>query len=120
MREYRRIFKKHYGEIPEGYHVHHLDGDSSNNSPDNIIAVSKDIHLEIHTILWNRYGNPKDRAAVTWLSGETPSGWKHSAESKEKISKSLKGNKNNLRTYSARNQAKFLGIERRQIHKYLT
>ena len=35
----RYIYEKHNGEIPKGYAVIYLDGDVSNNSPDNLAAV---------------------------------------------------------------------------------
>lgn len=36
------------GHLPEGYGVHHIDGDSLNDSDENLKAVSKAEHLEIH------------------------------------------------------------------------
>lgn len=48
-------WKKHFGEIPKdkdkdgrSYEVHHLDGDISNNSIDNLICISIDEHYELH------------------------------------------------------------------------
>jgi len=35
-------------EIPEGYHIHHIDGDPTNNDPDNLECVSPQEHAERH------------------------------------------------------------------------
>jgi len=46
---YRKIWEEHNGcKIPEGYEIHHLDGNHYNNDPSNLICVSIEDHLEIH------------------------------------------------------------------------
>jgi len=46
---YRKIWEEHNKKsIPKGYHIHHIDGDKSNNSPYNLICVSAKEHYEIH------------------------------------------------------------------------
>ena len=50
---YRRIYKNHFGEIPKdvegrSYDIHHKDGDISNNTAENLIAVSLQEHYDIH------------------------------------------------------------------------
>lgn len=45
---YRRIWTKHFGKIPEGYEIHHKDGNRKNNSIENLMCVSPEEHLEIH------------------------------------------------------------------------
>ena len=45
---HRKIFIKHYGPIPQGYDIHHIDGDHSNNAPSNLKAVSLQEHFDIH------------------------------------------------------------------------
>lgn len=52
-RTYIKIYQEHYGKIPvdsEGrsYHIHHIDGDCTNNNPTNLIAVSIKEHYDIH------------------------------------------------------------------------
>jgi len=47
---HRRVFEDNYGPIPEGFHVHHIDGDPSNNDPSNLVAVSRKDHSRLH---WN-------------------------------------------------------------------
>lgn len=34
--------------IPDGYEIHHLDGNHENNSPENLICVTIEEHLHIH------------------------------------------------------------------------
>lgn len=36
VRLHREVYKHHCGEIPEGYHVHHVDGNRSNNDISNL------------------------------------------------------------------------------------
>lgn len=48
MRIHRVIAEEIYGEIPEGYHVHHLDEDKWNWSPDNLVVVSNSDHGKYH------------------------------------------------------------------------
>ena len=45
---HRKIYRKHYGPIPRGYHVHHIDGNHLNNDPSNLKAVTIQEHFDIH------------------------------------------------------------------------
>lgn len=52
-RTYRKIYQEYYGTIPvdaDGrlYHIHHIDGDCTNNNPLNLKAVSIQEHYDIH------------------------------------------------------------------------
>ncbi len=42
------IWRKEHGEIPEGYHVHHVDGDKNNNRSDNLTCISGNEHSLHH------------------------------------------------------------------------
>lgn len=49
----RKVYIKHNGPIPKdetgrSYEIHHLDGDHSNNSPNNLKAVTIQEHYDIH------------------------------------------------------------------------
>lgn len=47
--KYRKIWMAHHNmAIPEGYDIHHKDGNKRNNSPENLQAVSLAEHLDIH------------------------------------------------------------------------
>jgi len=50
---YRKIYKQHHGPIPKDengrrYDIHHIDGDHTNNLPDNLIAIPIQEHYDIH------------------------------------------------------------------------
>ena len=50
---YRAIYEQHYGVIPSEvngrkFHIHHMDGNHSNNDPTNLKAVSIQEHYDIH------------------------------------------------------------------------
>lgn len=45
---HRRIYEEHYGPIPEGYHVHHVDLDCTNNHPSNLVALTPADHRKAH------------------------------------------------------------------------
>ena len=47
-KKHRKIFVKNYGPIPEGYDIHHIDGNHDNNDPINLKAVSLREHFDIH------------------------------------------------------------------------
>lgn len=46
-REYlhRRIYSAEYGNIPHGWHVHHKDGDPSNNEIGNLVCMAMRDHV---------------------------------------------------------------------------
>lgn len=46
---HRRAFKRHHGRnIKPGYHIHHLDGDPTNNDISNLVEVTPQEHFDIH------------------------------------------------------------------------
>ena len=47
-RLHRYVWELHYGEIPEGYHIHHIDFDKSNNDISNLQLMSKEEHMQLH------------------------------------------------------------------------
>lgn len=47
-RLHQDIWRLHNGDIPEGYHVHHDDGDHDNNDPSNLVAIPDCDHREHH------------------------------------------------------------------------
>lgn len=47
---YRQIYERTYKcSLLPGIEIHHIDGDSSNNDPRNLLAVTIEEHLQIHT-----------------------------------------------------------------------
>ena len=49
MKGHRAIYQSHFGEIPPGFVVHHLNGDHEDNRPFNLIAVPKVLHGRYHS-----------------------------------------------------------------------
>ena len=47
-RLHRVVWEHHNGAIPKGYHVHHIDGDRSNNDIDNLSLLYGRDHLSEH------------------------------------------------------------------------
>lgn len=45
---HRAIWGAHFGSIPEGFHVHHIDGNSGNNEPTNLELLSAKQHNGMH------------------------------------------------------------------------
>lgn len=45
---HRDIYRDHHGPIPDGWHVHHIDGNTENNDPANLEVVDKRAHAAHH------------------------------------------------------------------------
>jgi hypothetical protein len=45
---HREVFKKHYGRIPIGWLVHHVNHDKQDNRIENLIAVPEHFHNKLH------------------------------------------------------------------------
>ena len=45
---HRKIYEDNFGPIPVGYHIHHKDGNTENNSPDNLQALPASIHASVY------------------------------------------------------------------------
>lgn len=48
MRAHVYVWRKHYGDIPKGYEVHHIDEDPSNNDISNLMLLSRSTHGQLH------------------------------------------------------------------------
>lgn len=44
----RKIWVRINGPIPKGYHIHHKDGDFTNNSIENLECISASDHAKLH------------------------------------------------------------------------
>lgn len=47
-RLHRSVWEFHNGEIPNGYHVHHKDGNKDNNQISNLMLLDGSKHLSVH------------------------------------------------------------------------
>lgn len=45
---HREVWEDHHGEIPDGHHIHHVDGDPTNNDIGNLECLSPEEHAEKH------------------------------------------------------------------------
>ncbi|WP_342045930.1 HNH endonuclease signature motif containing protein [Bacillus sp. OTU530] len=48
-RLHRYVWECHHGEIPKGYHIHHIDHDKSNNDISNLKLVESKAHVTMHS-----------------------------------------------------------------------
>jgi hypothetical protein len=46
--EHRNIYETTYGEIPKGYIIHHIDGDTKNNNISNLQLMKQSEHIKLH------------------------------------------------------------------------
>lgn len=46
--EHRIVWEEHYGKIPEGMQIHHIDGDKTNNNISNLQLVTTIEHKRLH------------------------------------------------------------------------
>lgn len=53
---HRLIYEEHYGSIPKGFCIHHLDNDKTNCNPENLMLLSKSNHHKLH---FNMVNNPR-------------------------------------------------------------
>jgi len=83
---HREVWKHHNGEIPDDCHIHHVDGDPTNNDIDNLECVTPEEHAARHpennlTAEDIRAGM---EAAKEWHKSEEGSEW-HSEHWEESI-----------------------------------
>lgn len=45
---HRKIYEQHHGAIPDGHHIHHIDGNHANNDIANLQCVTAHEHYNIH------------------------------------------------------------------------
>lgn len=58
---HRDIYRDHHGQIPDGWHVHHVDENPLNNHPSNLVALSPADHANVHP-------GDIDRRSPEWLA----------------------------------------------------
>lgn len=48
---HRKICRAFHGPFPKDWVVHHIDEDKKNNSAENLIALPRELHDKIHTLM---------------------------------------------------------------------
>ena len=83
-RLHRDVWEFHNGPIPEGYHVHHIDGDTTNNDISNLCCLPAGEHRRLHRAeLSERSKTPEHLehlasirdSAAAWHSSEEGRAW---------------------------------------------
>lgn len=88
-RLHRAVWRYHNGDIPQGCHVHHVDGDTSNNNICNLALMTGTEHLRAHMASTTRREQARENfiktavpAAKEWHASEEGLAW-HSRHAKE-------------------------------------
>lgn len=89
------VWEYYNGLVPDGYHIHHIDGDKSNNTIENLQLLSATEHEKLHGGMWDderrewaRKNIEKASAkAKKWHGSEAGHEWhkKHYEKMKEKL-----------------------------------
>lgn len=84
-RLHKAVWEYHNGAIPKGFHVHHIDGNRSNNQIENLALLSAHNHLSMHSLARGEY-NQQHMEDIRPLANE----WHGSDAGKEFHSKLAK------------------------------
>lgn len=83
-RLHRDVWEFHNGPIPEGHHVHHIDGDTANNDISNLSCIPAEEHRKMHKPAVSARSRTKKHlehlaairpAASAWHSSEEGRAW---------------------------------------------
>lgn len=69
---HRAVWEKHKSPIPDGWDVHHIDRDRTNNDIDNLMCLPKDEHTKLHAAEAAEEVLPKEAPAIDVLTGGFP------------------------------------------------
>lgn len=61
---HRYKYEKEIGKIPEGYDIHHIDGNKQNNDLSNLECLSKSDHTKKYSPHHNQYKNNKTLGTI--------------------------------------------------------
>lgn len=63
-RLHRAVWEFHNGRVPDGYHVHHIDGNTANNDIANLELLLQHDHLSMHSSTEEAKANARRTAAI--------------------------------------------------------
>ena len=81
---HRLIFEDFYGEIPRDYHIHHKDGNRSNNCILNLQLIRKDKHNSLHKKNIVLSDNHKSKISKTTSKSKNTTGYYRVQKHKKK------------------------------------
>jgi ribonucleotide reductase alpha subunit len=64
--EHRKVYEFHFGPIPAGHVIHHIDFNAQNNAPSNLVAMTKADHDALHAEGMTGENNPYFRMSAEW------------------------------------------------------
>src|SRR4030065_2485584 len=67
---HRQIYIDNFGEIPQGYHIHHKDHNHYNNDPENLVAITRLEHALHHNKI-NLSDKKTKKRIYKWHNSET-------------------------------------------------
>ena len=95
IRMHRYVWEYYNGEIPKGYHIHHIDRDKSNNDISNLQLIAESEHCKLHSKqnVEENYDSMKENLdnirhlASEWHGSEAGHEWhkKHYENMKDKL-----------------------------------
>lgn len=65
---HRYIWEKHNGKIQDGFDIHHIDNNKTNNNINNLECLLKSEHTRLHSPHHNQYKNNETIKNGTWKS----------------------------------------------------
>lgn len=81
-RLHRYIWEKEVGAIPKGYHIHHINGNKSDNRIDNLSLMTATGHQRVHTAEIQRKEQARKNmeenvrpAAIAWHKSDEGRAW---------------------------------------------
>lgn len=118
---HRAVWEYYNGEIPKGYHIHHIDGDIDNNDISNLECISASEHLSMHAKKNRenaefRKANKEQLLSVNnrakeWHASEEGRKW-HQEHAAESILKSTIHDKEKVCEYCGK---RYMGITRQRF-----
>lgn len=88
-RMHRYVWEFYHGKIPKGYHIHHIDGDKSNNRIENLRMIQGRKHQSRHTTEYHKE-HPEAAGRNMEKARSEAKRWHSSREGKEWHKKQMK------------------------------
>ena len=79
---HRFVWADIHGEIPPGYHIHHINGDKSDNRIDNLECIQASKHTRLHSRSSKWIGSEENKKQIK-LAGEKAKEWHRSQEGRK-------------------------------------